>query len=77
MSAYIYGAICPAGDKGAAIVLPRCNTEGTTLHLAEIAAAVAPRAHAVRLLDQAGWHLSVGLVVPANIRLLPLPPKCP
>jgi transposase len=76
-SAYIYGAICSAEGKGAALVLPRCNTEGMTLHLAEIAAAVAPGAHAVLLLDQAGWHLSAGLVIPANITLLPLPAKCP
>ena len=76
-SASIYGAICPAEGKGAALVLPHCNTEGMTLHLAEIAATVAPGAHAVLLLDQAGWHLSAGLVVPGNITLLPLPPKCP
>jgi len=48
-----------------------------TLHLAEISAAIAPGAHAVLLLDQAGWHLSAGLVIPANITLLPLPAKCP
>ena len=29
---------------GAALVLPRCNTEGMTLHLAEICAAAAPGA---------------------------------
>lgn len=29
------------------------------------------------LLDQAGWHGSDALVVPANITLLPLPSKCP
>ena len=76
-SAYIYGAICPAEGKGAGLVLPRCNTEGMTLHLAEISAAVAPGAHAVLLLDQAGWHGSRALVVPSNITLMPLPPKCP
>jgi transposase len=76
-SAYIYGAICPAQGKGAGLVLPRCNTEGVTLHLAEISAAVAPGAHAVLLLDQAGWHGSRALVIPANITLMPLPPKCP
>lgn len=48
-----------------------------TLHLAEIAQAVAPGAHAVLLLDQAGWHLSQDLVVPENITIVPLPPKCP
>ena len=47
------------------------------LHLAEIAKAVAPKAHAVLLVDQAGWHLSTRLVVPANITFIPLPPKCP
>ena len=76
-SASLYGATCPAEGKGAALVLPRCNTEGMTLHLAEISAAVTPGAHAVLILDQAGWHLSAGLVIPANITLLPLPPKCP
>lgn len=76
-SAYIYGAICPAEGKGAALVLPRCNTEGMTLHLAEISAAEAPSAHAVLLLDQAGWHGSRDLVVSDNITLLPLPPRSP
>jgi hypothetical protein len=47
------------------------------LHLAEIATQVAPGAHAVLILDQAGWHLSGRLVVPPNITLLLLPPKCP
>ena len=31
---------------------------------------VAPGAHAVLLLDQAGWHLSARLVIPANITLI-------
>jgi transposase len=48
-----------------------------TLHLAEISAAVSPGAHAVLLLDQAGWHGSRDLVVPDNITLLPLPPRSP
>ena len=47
------------------------------LHLVEIAATVAPGAHAVLLVDQAGWHLSTGLVVPPNITIMALPPKCP
>ena len=58
-------------------MLPRCNTEGMALHLVEISAAVAPGAHAVLLLDQAGWHGSGALVIPPNITLLPLPSKCP
>jgi transposase len=76
-STYIFGAICPKDGKGAGLVLPHCNTESMSLHLAEIATQVAQGAHAVLLLDQAGWHLSRRLVVPENITLLPLPPKCP
>jgi transposase len=76
-STYIFGAICPAKGKGAALVLPRCNTAAMSLHLAEIAAAVTPGAHAALLVDQAGWHLSHKLVVPPNLTLVPLPPKCP
>jgi transposase len=48
-----------------------------SLHLAEIASQVALGTHAVVLLDQAGWHLSSQLVVPSNITLMSLPPKCP
>ena len=47
------------------------------LHLAEISRTVTPGAHAVLLLDQAGWHLSAKLDIPANITLMPLPPKAP
>jgi len=48
-----------------------------TLHLNEIAQAVAPGAHALVLVDQAGWHQSKKLVAPANITLMPLPAKAP
>jgi hypothetical protein len=58
-------------------VLPFCNTAAITLHLAEISGMVSPGKHAALLLDQAGWHLSGEVSVPANITLLPLPPKCP
>ena len=47
------------------------------LHLIEIAEMVATGRHAVLVMDQAGWHLSKTLVVPDNIMILPLPPKCP
>ena len=76
-STYIFGAVCPKDGKGAALILPACNTAAINLHLAEIAEIVAPGAHAVLLVDQAGWHLSTRLVVPPNITIIALPPKCP
>jgi len=46
-------------------------------HLAEIARAVATGAHAVLVLDGAGWHGGKDLVVPDIITLLTLPPYAP
>jgi len=57
--------------------MPYCDTPAMQAHLQEISAAVAPGAHAILILDQAGWHLSGRLVVPDNITLLPLPPRSP
>jgi transposase len=48
-----------------------------TLHLAEISIAIAPGAHAVVLMDQAGWHTTGKLDVPANISIIALPAKRP
>ena len=76
-SAYIFGAICPARGVGAALVLPQCNTEAMNLHLKEISTAVAHQAHAIILVDRAGWHLSHALYIPDNMTLLPLPSKSP
>ena len=76
--AYLFGAICPARGLGAALVLPTANAAMMTLHLAEISAAVTPGAHAILILDGAGWHHSGGkLRVPCNISLLHLPPYSP
>lgn len=58
-------------------MLPYCNTETMSLHLAEISLRVAPGAHAVVLMDQAGWHTTAKLVVPGNISIVALPAKCP
>lgn len=48
-----------------------------TLHLEEISRAVSPGAHAVLLLDQAGWHTTGKLNLPDNITLLVLPSRSP
>jgi hypothetical protein len=57
--------------------MPWCDTPAMQAHLRAISPAVAPGAHAVLLLDRAGWHLSGKLAVPSNITLLPLPPRSP
>lgn len=59
------------------MVMPYVNTEAMNLHLIEISKTVTPGAHAVVVIDGAGWHTAHDLVVPDNISLLPLPPYSP
>ena len=74
---YLYGAICPKRGAGAAMVMERADTQGMQLHLDEIGANIALGAHAILILDQAGWHTTGKLKVPGNITLLSLPPRSP
>jgi len=55
-SVWIFGAICPARGVGAGLVLPRCNTLAMQMHLDEISLQVTPGAHAILIVDRAGWH---------------------
>lgn len=77
VSAYLFGAVCPERGVGAGLVMPRADTQALNAHLAEIACAAAPNAHAVLVLDGAGWHNSGELEVPKKILLLKLPTYAP
>ena len=76
-NAYLFGAICPARDVGAAIVMPYADTFAMQAHLDEISRHVTSGSVAALLLDKAAWHTTGKLVVPANIVLVHLPPKSP
>ena len=76
-SAWIFGAICPARGVGAALVLPRCNTQAMQWHLDAISFQVTPGAQAILIVDRAGWHTTDKLITPPNITLLLLPPRAP
>jgi len=69
--------LCPARSIGVALVLPRCNMQAMQWHLDEITTQVSPCAHAILLVDQAGWHTTGKLAIPTNITLLLLPPRSP
>jgi putative transposase len=58
-------------------VLPFVNAEAMNLHLQEISRSVTSGAHAVLVLDGAGWHGAAALTIPDNISLLPLPSYSP
>jgi len=74
---YLFGAICPQRGTGAALVLPKANTEAMQMHLEEISKQVAHKAHAVVLMDRAGWHSTGKLIVPRNLTIILLPSKSP
>jgi hypothetical protein len=66
-SAHIYGAVRPATGDDVALILPTVSTEAMPVFLDEFAARLAANAHAVPLLDGAGWHVSGALVVPDRV----------
>ncbi len=76
-SAYLFGAICPEAGTGAAVVMPRANTEAMQHQLDEIGRCLQAGTHAIIVLDQAGWHTTGKLHLPENVSLLALPPKSP
>lgn len=76
-SAYLFGAICPARGVGAALALPFADTDAMQRHIDEIALHVARGAHAVLLLDRAGWHTTGNLVWPKNVTPILLPSRSP
>lgn len=76
-NAYLFGAICPAKAKGAALMMPEANARAMQAHLDEISHNVASNAHAVVLMDRAGWHTTAKLTVPKNITLILLPSRAP
>jgi transposase len=76
-NAYLFGAICPAAGKGAALMMPKANAEAMQAHLDEISLTVAHDAHAALLMDRAGWHTTGKLTVPENITIILLPSRAP
>jgi len=77
LSTYIFGACCPAKNKGCALILPECTTGMMQLHLDEISKHVEENFHAIVIMDRAGWHTTEALIIPSNITLFPLPSYSP
>lgn len=76
-AAYLFGAVCPERDAGVALVLPSVSAAAMPAMLDELSQAVSPGAHAIVLMDRAGWHIASTLAVPGNLTPLFLPPYSP
>lgn len=73
---YAFAAVSPHDGVMDSLVLPWVNAETMGLFLATVAERHADE-FIVMVMDQAGWHIAADLVVPANIRLVYLPPYSP
>ncbi len=67
----------PGADNAFALVMPYADTVAMQAFLDRFSETIAEDEHAVMILDQAGWHGSNDLAVPANVTLVPLPPYSP
>jgi transposase len=74
---YLYAAAEPATGDSVALLLPVVNIEAFEMFLQELSAKLPPDEHAVLIMDQAGWHTSQRVNMPANITVLLLPPYSP
>ena len=73
---YIYGAVEPTTGDRFFLELPYLNTEGFQLFLNTFAE-VFPDSLNLLLLDNSGAHTAQRLTLPANVRLVCLPPYGP
>jgi hypothetical protein len=73
---YAYAAVCPADGQMASLILPWVDARLMSLFLAHTATQF-PGDYCVLILDGAGWHTAQELTVPANMKLLALPPYSP
>jgi transposase len=73
---YVYGAVAPTTGERFFLELPYLNAERFPLFVDAFAQAFADSLNLL-LLDNRGAHTAQWLMIPANIRLVFLPPYCP
>ena len=76
-SLYVLTATCAASGAAFGLVMPELNTAVVNQFLEEFSRQLAPGARAVLLWDNAPYHVSGDLVVPANVSLIGLLPYSP
>jgi transposase len=76
---YVYGFVHPGSGRNLELILPAANTEWMGLALEEFARWADPGGTKllVVLVDNAGWHVTKRLAVPAIVALHRLPPCTP
>lgn len=73
---YAYAAVSVADGVLDTLILPHVNSNCMQVFLDEVSSRH-PGDRIVMVLDGAGWHRAGTLMVPKNMRLVPLPPYAP
>lgn len=73
---YLYAAVDPKGGEYFILELPRVDTEIVNIYLKELSETYSNK-NILLIWDQAGYHKSKALQIPANITIEPLPPYSP
>lgn len=76
-SLYVLTATCAASGAAFGLIMPELNTAVVNQFLEGFARQLAPGVHAVLLWDNAPYHVSGALTVPANVSLIGLLPYSP
>ena len=76
-SLYVLTSTCAASGAAFGLVMPELNTAVVNQFLQEFSRQLAPGVRAVLLWDNAPYHVSGDLVVPANVSLIGLLPYSP
>jgi transposase len=74
---YVLTATCAQTGQAEGLIAPRLDTGIVNLFLAQLSQRLEPGVQAVLVWDGVGYHRSSGLICPANITLLQLPPYSP
>jgi len=74
---YLFAAVCPDSGHAVGLLSPHVSAGVMSSFLEHFGKQLAADEHAVMILDQAGWHVSGDLAVPANVTLILLPPRSP
>ena len=74
---WVLGAVCPQNGRSWGLLVPQLNAPVINVFLEQLSEQLEPDVVAVLLWDQAGFHTSHEIVMPPNIRILPLPPYSP
>jgi len=76
-SLYVLTAAYPSSGSAFGLIMPELNTAVINQYLEQFSRQLAPGVRAVLLWDNAGYHVSRGLVVPSNVSLIGLLPYSP